>query len=103
MATKKTVPVMILGKEYRIRSESDPDTVRRAAILLEDTLEKVRARTGTVDTLDVAVLAALNIANHLVAARSGGAGGARGESILGPKLESLATLIEASLGEPVSH
>lgn len=102
MTAKKTVPVMILGKEYRIRSESDPDTVRRAAILLEDTLERVRSRTGTVDTLDVAVLAALNIANHLVAARSGEAAGA-GETVLGPKLEALATLVEASLEEPVSH
>ena len=92
---------MILGKEYRIRSDADPDTVRRAATLLDDTMEKVRARTGTVDTVDVAVLAALNIANHLVAARDGS--GALPAPVLGPRLEELASLIEATLEEPQAH
>ena len=76
MGPKRTVPVQLLGKEYRIRSDADPDTIRRAAALVDETVRKVRDRTTTVDTIDVAVLAALNLANHLVALReSNGATG----------------------------
>ncbi len=41
----------------------------RVAELVDRTMHRVRERTGTVDTLDVAVLAALNIASDLLAAR----------------------------------
>ncbi len=71
MATKRTVPVTILGQEYKVRGESDPETVRRAATLLDETMARVKQKAGTVDTVDIAVLAALNIANHLVTLRDG--------------------------------
>lgn len=72
MATKRTVTVTILGHDYRIRTEAEPERVRRAAALLDETLERVRAQAGTVDTVDLAVLAALNLANSLVTLRDGG-------------------------------
>jgi cell division protein ZapA (FtsZ GTPase activity inhibitor) len=66
---KRTVEVKIQGREYRIRAEGSADVVRRAAVLLDETMERVRLRAGTVDSVDIAVLAALNIANSLVAER----------------------------------
>ena len=59
---KKTVQVKIQGRAYRIRTEGDADarSVHRAATLLDETIERVRIRAGTVDSVDIAVLAALN-------------------------------------------
>ena len=95
MTTKRTIPVQILGQEYRIRSDGDEAVIRRAAAMVHETMARIRDRTGTVDTESVAVLAALNIANHLVAAREGGAeaASAAGDSGLDPEL--LGPLIEA--------
>ncbi len=98
MPAKQTVPVLILGQEYRIRSESDPETVRRAAALLDDTMAKVRSRTGTVDSMDVAVLAALNLANHLVALRESSP-----SAVPNARIEALSEQVAALLeGSPAS-
>ena len=69
MSQKHTVPVTIQGREYRIRADGDPASVERAAELLDETMTKVRARSGTVDSVDIAVLAALNLANALASGR----------------------------------
>ncbi len=96
MATKRTIPVMIQGREYRIRAETTPEAVRAAAELLNETIDRVRTRAGTVDSVDVAVLAALNIANTLVSVRQDGAP----PDLLGPRIEELVTLVESALAEP---
>ena len=103
--TKRTVPVEILGQEYRIRSDSDPSTIRRAAALVDETMAKVRDRTGTVDTLDIAVLTALNIANHLISLRDAGGATSQGEKIRSYDLEELISLVEAAIAEaaPTTH
>jgi cell division protein ZapA (FtsZ GTPase activity inhibitor) len=70
MSEKRPISVRILGKEYRIRNDAvDATGVERAAAVVEDTMAKIRKRTGRVDSLDLAVLAALNIANRLIAQR----------------------------------
>ncbi len=69
MSQKHTVPVTIQGREYRIRADGDPASVQRAAELLDETMTKVRARSGTADSVDIAVLAALNLANALATGR----------------------------------
>ncbi|MEN8183999.1 MAG: cell division protein ZapA [Myxococcota bacterium] len=66
MSTKRSIPVSILGHEYRVRSDADESVVRSAATLVDETMGRIRQRTGTVDSLDLAVLAALNLANRLV-------------------------------------
>lgn len=89
---RPTVSVRILGQEYRVRSDGDPEAVRRAASLVDDTMGRVRERTGTVDTASVAILAALNVAHQLVLLREG-AGGEAGDA----SLRALAERIEAVL------
>jgi len=92
---KRTVPVVIQGKEYRIRAEADEAAVTRAAMLLDETIEKVRARSGTADSVDVAVLAALNLANALGAERAeSGTGLGVGQRIL-----DLIRLVESAVGD----
>ncbi len=96
MAAKRTVPVQIGGQEFRIRSEGDAARIRRAALLVDETMARVRARTGTADTLDVLVLAALNIAHRLIALEAGGPGRAAAAA---PDLSALIELVESALAE----
>jgi cell division protein ZapA len=97
---KRTVAVEILGQEYRIRSDSDAETIRRAAALVDETMAKVRDRTGTVDSLDIAVLTALNIANHLITLRDAAGTGSQGGKIRSADLGELINLVEAAIAEP---
>ena len=61
-------------------------------------MAKVRSRTGTVDSADVAVLAALNLANHLVALRDSGGG-----TIPAARIEALSKQVAELLeGSPAS-
>jgi cell division protein ZapA (FtsZ GTPase activity inhibitor) len=66
VAARRTIPVQIQGQEYRVRGDGDPGAVRRAASLVDETMARVRERTRTVDSLDAALLAALNLANRLL-------------------------------------
>jgi cell division protein ZapA (FtsZ GTPase activity inhibitor) len=96
MAAKRTIPVQIGGQEFRIRSEGDAARIRRAAALVDETMARVRARTGTADTLDIVVLAALNIAHRLLAFE---AGGARPFPADASDLGALIELVESALAE----
>lgn len=67
--SRRPVSVTISGQEYHIVSDADEESLQRVASYVDETIERVRERTGTVDSLEVAMLAALNIARELVAAR----------------------------------
>jgi cell division protein ZapA (FtsZ GTPase activity inhibitor) len=95
VTAKHTVPVRIQGKEYRIRAEADAETVARAALLLDETMDKIRARSGTADSVDIAVLAALNLANVLTAERASSGTGAR----MGDRVLELIRLVESAVGD----
>lgn len=96
MTQKRTVPVTIQGREYRIRADGDASSVHRAAELLDETMSKVRARSGIADSVDVAVLAGLNLANLLAAGKVSG-GGLEG---LEKRISELAQLAESALHDP---
>lgn len=69
MAERRSVAIQIFGHEYKIRTDADPDGVERIARLVDDTMARIRERTGTVDSMDLAVMAALNLANDLLATK----------------------------------
>lgn len=71
MSPTRSVAVRIQGHEYRIRTEGDAAAIERVAEYVDATMSRVRARTRTVDSRDVAVLAALNIAKDLLAISEG--------------------------------
>lgn len=98
MAARRTVSVKLFGHEYRIRSDADPDAVRRAAAMVDETVARIRSRTGTVDSLEVALLTALNLANQLVSLRDGRGAGPSG--IDSGRLAELVTLLETAVGDP---
>ncbi|MDC1294832.1 cell division protein ZapA [Myxococcota bacterium] len=65
--TGKPVAVRIAGHEYKIRSDGDGEALREIAGYVDRAMNRVRERTGTVDTLDVAVLTCLNLAREILA------------------------------------
>ena len=91
MTTKRTVPVQILGQEYRLRTDADEDFVKRSATLVDETMRRIQGRTGTVDTRDLAVLTALNLANRVV-----GEAGVVG-ALPDERLTTLIDLVESAL------
>lgn len=64
---KDSVAVRIAGHEYKIRSDGDPGALREIAGYVDRAMTRVRDRTGTVDSLDVAVLTCLNLAREILA------------------------------------
>ena len=65
----KTVRVEIYDQTYHIRGELDEKYVQELARFIDRKMRDVAEATRTVDTLRVAVLAALNIADELHALR----------------------------------
>jgi cell division protein ZapA len=65
------VRVVIYDQEYHMRGQLDPEYIHRLAKFLDGKMRSIAERTHTVDSLRVAVLAALNIADeyHQIKAR----------------------------------
>lgn len=63
---KQSVQVSILGQQFNLRSDAPPEQVHRVARFVEDQISQVTASGRTVDSLQAAILALLNVsAAHL--------------------------------------
>ncbi len=62
--TQDGVKVEIYDQEYHMRGELDAEYIRQLAEYLDSKMRSIADRTHTVDSLRVAVLAALNIADE---------------------------------------
>jgi len=70
MADKPSlVHVEIFGQTYAVRAGADPGYVEQLATYVDGQMKEVARSTNTVDSLRVAVLAALNVADELFRAR----------------------------------
>jgi cell division protein ZapA len=58
------VPVEIFGQIYNLRGEGDTSYITRLAAFVDQKMREVSDNTATVDSLKVAILAALNIADE---------------------------------------
>jgi cell division protein ZapA (FtsZ GTPase activity inhibitor) len=90
MASKRAVAIRIRGQEFRILSGDDEAWLQRVAGYLDETMATVEERTGTVDSHDVALLTALNLARELVEIRER----EPMERVQGPAADRLRHLIE---------
>lgn len=61
---KNTVRVEILGREYTLKSDEGEEQVRRIAEYLNGKLKRLSENTKTLSTLNLAILAAMDIANE---------------------------------------
>ena len=60
----QSIRVEIYDQSYYMRGDLDPEYIRKLADLVDGKMRSIAARTRTVDTMRVAVLAALNIADE---------------------------------------
>ncbi len=67
---EKVTTVRIFKQTYNVRSENEPDYIQKLASLLDDKMTEISQLTPTVDTVRVAVLAALNIADEYFLAQA---------------------------------
>jgi len=93
---KRAVAVRIRGQEFRILSDDDEAWLQRVAGYLDETMATVEERTGTVDSHDVALLTALNLARELVELREREPA-AKGRGPAPEKLQRLIELAESAL------
>jgi cell division protein ZapA len=63
------VPIHVQGQQYPIRTSLDPDYVMRLAAYVDDKMRAASESTPSGDSLRLAVLAALNIADELFRCR----------------------------------
>ena len=68
-------PVTIFGRTYHLRGNEDGEYLAELATLVDRRMREVASATGTADTLKVAILASLNIADEYLQARRGGSSG----------------------------
>jgi cell division protein ZapA len=94
VSSRRSVAVRIRGQEFRIRTEEDEQQLQRVARLLDETFAKVEQRTGTVDSLDLALLTALNLARELLELRESRAASAGQDPA---RLRALIELAESAL------
>ena len=67
-----STPVTIFGRTYSLRGGGDPAHLHRLASEVDRRMREVADATGTADTLKVAILAALNIADDYLRNRRAG-------------------------------
>ena len=91
MSEKRIVAVRIRGQDFRIRSDEPPEQLSRIARMVDETMQRVESKTGAVDSYDVAMLTALNLAREVVGFE------ATRRFIDTAKLRSLVDLAEAAV------
>jgi len=94
----RTMTVHILGHEYRIRSNESGEFVREVALYVDDLMHRISSRMASGTTAQVAVLAALNIAEELFRERQNGSG--PGSEETDERLKALVLRVEEILGAP---
>jgi len=73
--TPNLVHVEIFGQTYAVRAGADPSYVTQLASYVDEKMLEIGRTSGAVDSVRIAVLAALNIADEYFRARSGADGG----------------------------
>jgi cell division protein ZapA len=58
-----SVRVKIYDREYALRTTGDPERLKKLCAKLDARMREIAASTGAVDTMKVAVLAALSLAD----------------------------------------
>jgi cell division protein ZapA len=70
--TPNLIHVEIFGQTYAVRAGADPSYVEQLAKFVDGQMRDVARTSGAVDSVRIAVLAALNIADEYFRVKSGG-------------------------------
>ena len=94
-AQDKPTLVTIYGKTYHLRGDGDPTYLHDLARDVDRRMREVAESTGTADTLSVAILAALNIADECLQAQH-----APVSDETGRQLDRWVAQIDSTLADP---
>lgn len=92
------VSVEILGLRYPIRSTLDPGYVTELAAYVDAKMQAAADETEPIDSVRIAVLAALNIADELFRARETGSLAAAIEAEVLGRLAAIEQLVDRAIG-----
>jgi cell division protein ZapA len=101
MADKpNTIPVEIFGQTYNVKAGTDAGYVEELAAYVDAQMREIGRSAGAVDSVRVAVLAALNIADECFQLRRQGTDASKEtERKAAARAEMLARQLGAALGE----
>lgn len=91
--------VTIYGRTYHLRGSDDPDYLHELAHKVDERMREVVDLTGTADTLKVAILAALNLADESIQAGRTVDPGRRTNRDAEKRLARLVTLLDEALAD----
>jgi len=92
-----STPVTIFGRTYHLRGGGGTGELAELAELVDRKMREVAEATGTADTLKVAILASLNIADdYLRASRDGGPSS---DGIPEKRLARMVAMLDEALAE----
>ncbi len=63
-STEEATAVTIFGRTYHLRGSEDPQHLVELASIVDGRMREIAGSTGTADTLKVAILASLNLADE---------------------------------------
>jgi cell division protein ZapA len=63
-STDEATSVTIFGRTYQLRGSDDPQHLVELASIVDGRMREIAGDTGTADTLKVAILASLNLADE---------------------------------------
>jgi cell division protein ZapA len=96
-ASAEPTPVTIFGRTYHLRGGDEPGHLTELADLVDEKMREVADATGTADTLKVAILASLNIADdYLKACRQGAPPGG---GLPARRLAKMVAILDEALAE----
>jgi len=97
-ADDASTPVTIFGRTYHLRGEGDASYLHELAREVDRRMREVAETTGTADTLNVAILAALNATDDCLQAKRRSGSALRGEAE--KQLGRFVALIDDVLADP---
>ena len=99
MSEDTATAVTIYGRTYHLRGSEDGEYLTELAALVDEKMREVVEGTGTADTLKVAILAGLNLADEYLKASRGEATGDASSGGEDERLARLVTLLDDALDE----
>ena len=96
-AGDKVTPVTIFGRTYHLRGDGEPGYLAELAELVDRKMREVADATGTADTMKVAILASLNIADDYL--KAGHEGIEPGGKIPEKRLAKMVAMLDEALAE----
>ena len=93
----EATPVTIFGRTYYLRGDEDPEYLRELASIVDEKMRGMADATGTADTLKVAILACLNVADDYLQARRGAPPRSVSNEGSAKRLARMVTLLDEAL------